>query len=129
MSISAKFVIRITLILLFTSSFFYGYCNVNGIDFSKVAYPKTLQDQVDFLRENDGIYNHWVHNWTNKIPKETVIGKLTSLYNELEKIPAKNTETELLLGDIAHYLYNLETEAYYQKALDHYQAAKSMSPE
>ena len=129
MSISAKFVVIITLTLLFTSFFLFGYCNIHAIDFSKVAYPKASQDQVDFLRENDGIYNHWVHNWTNKIPKETVIGKLTSLYNELEKIPAKNTETELLLGDIAHYLYNLEAEAYYQKAVDHYQAAKSMSPE
>lgn len=128
MSISAKAIIRLVLVLLFSTTSFLGYCNVNAIDFSKIAYPKTLQDRIDFLRNNDGIYNHWVHYWHETVSKETVIGNLKSLYAELEKLPAKNVETELLLGDIAHYLYNLEIDAYYQKAIGHYQAAETISP-
>jgi hypothetical protein len=103
--------------------------NVNAIDFTKISYPKELQAQVDFLRDNDGLYNHWVHDWTNKIPKNTVVDNLISLYNGLDKLLAKNAETELLMGDIAHYLYNLEIEEYYQKAIDHYMRAKALRPE
>jgi hypothetical protein len=129
MNVFAKAMIRIALILLFSSSFLYGYSNVNAIDFSKISYPKSLQNEVDFLRNNDGIYNHWVHNWTASVSKEKVTEKLTLLYRELEKLPAKNVEAELLLGDIAHYLYNMEEDAYYQKAVDHYRAAQTISQE
>jgi len=102
--------------------------NVNAIDFSKVNYPKQLQRQIDFLRNNDGLYNHWVHDWGYNIPKSKVIDTLTFLYNELEKLPGKNIEAELLSGDIAHYLYNMEVEDYYQKAVDHYLRAKALAP-
>ena len=105
-----------------------AYGNVNAIDFTKVNYPKQLQQKIDFLKDNDGIYNHWVHTWSAQIPKTTVVENLASLYTELQKVASKNVETELLLGDIAHYLYNLETEEYYQKAIDHYQLAQALAP-
>src|ERR1019366_1647108 len=53
----------------------------------------------------------------------------TILYNGVDKLPAKNAETELLLGDVAHYLYNMEVDEYYQKAVDHYLQAKALAPE
>lgn len=106
-----------------------AYANVNAIDFTKINYPKTLQTQIDFLRANDGIYNHWVHDWGYKTSKTTVVKNLTFLYVELEKLQPKNSETELLLGDVSHYLYNMEVDAYYQKAVDHYLQAKAYAPE
>jgi hypothetical protein len=120
---------RAKTILLFLFAFIVQQAcgNINAIDFSQVKYPKELQEQVIFLRSNDGIYNHWVHDWTDKTPKTKVIENLTFLYTELDKLP-KNVETDLLLGDIAHYLYNMEVEAYYQKAVDNYLAAKALAP-
>lgn len=100
--------------------------NINAIDFKKVNYPENLQSQITFLVDNVNIYNHWVHDWTAAISKKDVEKNLTSLYTGLDKLPNKNIETHLLLGDIAHYLYNMELESYYKKAVDNYLAAKAV---
>ncbi|RKR81133.1 hypothetical protein BDD43_1277 [Mucilaginibacter gracilis] len=102
--------------------------NINAIELNKVGYPQGVQPDIDFLKNNQGFYNHWVHNWNYKVPKNAVIKKLTGLYTELKKLPAGNIETNLLIGDIAHYLYNMEVEEYYQKAIDCYEVAKALSP-
>ena len=105
-----------------------AYANVNAIDFSQIKYPTQLQGDIDFLKGHDYIYNHWVHDWNADVPKAKVTGTLTSLFAELSKLTNKNTETYLALGDIAHYLYNMEVDEYYQKALDNYEQAKALSP-
>ena len=127
---ASKSLKKVNLLVLLLSFFITQktQANINAIDFTKINYPKQLQQQVEFLQQNDGLYNHWVHDWSYKIPKNKVIENLSFLYNELEKLPAKNAETELLLGDIAHYLYNMEIEEYYQKAVDHYLRAKGLTP-
>lgn len=102
--------------------------NVNAIDFSKIPDAGKLEPQITFLKTNYRLYNHWVHDWQYDIPKEKTVNTLVSLYQALEKNTAKNEETYLLLGDIAHYLYNMEVETYYPKAVDNYQKAQSLSP-
>jgi tetratricopeptide (TPR) repeat protein len=105
-----------------------GFANINAIDFSLVKYPAKQKDNIDFLRSNENMYNHWVHDWNYQIPKATVVSKLSTLFAELDKTTDKNLETYLLLGDIAHYLYNIENEEYYQKAIDRYTSAKQIAP-
>ncbi len=105
------------------------YANLSAIDFAKINYPRELQQQVDFLRSNESLYDHWTNNWNYAIPKKKAIENLTLLYNDLEKLPEKVGETELLLGDIAHYIYNMDVDSYYQKAIDHYLQAKALIPE
>src|ERR1700743_540123 len=116
------------LMLLSSLTFQKAYGNVNAIDFSQIKYPANLQGQIDFLKSHEYIYNRWVHDWNADIPKQKVIDNLTGLSIELNKLTGKNAETYLLLGDIAHYLYNMEVEEYYQKAIDNYNLAKSLSP-
>ncbi|TFF33565.1 tetratricopeptide repeat protein [Mucilaginibacter psychrotolerans] len=104
-----------------------AFANVNAIDFSKIPDAAKLAPQITFLKTNYRLYNHWVHDWQYDIPKEKTVNTLTSLYQALEKNTAKNEETYLLLGDIAHYLYNMEIEEYYQKALDNYKQAQLLA--
>lgn len=105
------------------------FANINYIDFTKIKFSKKILPQVDFLRHNDSLYDQWVHDWNYDIPQKKVIETLTSLYKEVDKMPEKNLETELLLGDIGHYIYNLNIEAFYQKAEDHYLLAKNIAPD
>jgi tetratricopeptide (TPR) repeat protein len=100
-----------------------AYANINAIDFSKVHFPEKLQNNIDFLKQNDRLYDHWSQQWNYQISKDTVVARLSFLYDQLSAIPDKNEETDLLLGDIAHYLYNLDQESYYQKAVDNYKNA------
>jgi len=115
------------LILLFIVSA-KAFANLSVINFAKAGYPKTLQAQVDYLVANQNLYVHWVPEWKETIPKDEVIAKLTALYTELEKLPANNLETTLLMGDVAHFLYNLDAKGFYQKAVDQYEAAQKINP-
>jgi len=105
-----------------------GYCNIDVIDFSKVHYPAKLQDKIDFLKNNEQLYDHWSPDWNSSMPKPDVIAKLKAVYNGLDSVTDKTTETLLLMGDVAHYLYNLDAQDYYDKAVTNYQQARSLSP-
>ncbi len=69
-----------------------------------------------------------MHNWTNSIPKTEVIDNLTTIYAEVDKISNKTADTYLLLGDVSHYLYNMEVETYYKNAVDNYKKAAEVAP-
>src|SRR4051812_29782751 len=118
------------LTLFIAPSFFIqkSYSNIQAIDFSKVQYSGQLQGDIDFLKNNEQLYNHWSPKWNSYITKTTVIKKLKALYGVIDSITTKNTETWLLLGDIAHYLYNLDVEDFYDKAVADYNQAQSLSP-
>jgi tetratricopeptide (TPR) repeat protein len=105
-----------------------GYCNIHAIDFSKVHYPAQLQDKIDFLKNNEQLYDHWFPNWSSSIPKTDVVAQLKAIYSGLDNVTAKTIETWLLLGDVAHYLYNLDEQDYYDKAVTNYQQARSLAP-
>lgn len=123
-----RFLINIALLFLFVVTSKEAIANINAINFDKVNYPGSLQGKVDFLKANENIYNHWVHQWTYSIAKDVVIGNLTSLYTELDKISNKTPDTYLLMGDIAHYLYNMEVETYYKTAIENYKKATELAP-
>lgn len=103
--------------------------NINLIDFSLVPYPKEQQSKIDFLKQNVSLYNHWSPQWQAGIAKSEVVDNLKSLYVVIDQIPNKNAETYLLLGDIAHYLYNLDAQDFYDKAVYNYTKAKDLSPD
>jgi tetratricopeptide (TPR) repeat protein len=129
MSRSHKGVIWV-LTLFAASSLFVQkvYGNIQAIDFLQVHYPAHLQVEIDFLKNNEQLYNHWSPNWNASIEKTEVITKLKALYSGIDSITTKNTEAWLLLGDLAHYLYNLDVQDYYDKAVAGYQQAQSITP-
>ncbi|GAB3931132.1 tetratricopeptide repeat protein [Mucilaginibacter myungsuensis] len=114
----------IVLLVCFSRS----YANLNAIDLTKVRYPKELQAQIDQLIADQKMYATWVPEWKETVAKDEVIARLTALSKELEKLPANNIETKLLLGDIAHFLYNMDAKDAFQKAVDTYEAAKKIAP-
>jgi tetratricopeptide (TPR) repeat protein len=129
MILISKPLIRINLLVFFLIFLVQrSSANVNAIDFSKINYSKKSQKKVEFLRSNDSLFNHYVHDWTYDMPQKEVTETLSSLYKELDKLPEKNIETELLLGDIAHYMFNLDDETYNEKAVDHYKQAITLAP-
>jgi hypothetical protein len=125
---TCRAVAKITLAFLLITAAQKASANINVIDFTKIDYPSSLQPKIDFLRKNDAIYDHWVHTWNSTITKSEVVENLTFLYTEIDKIQNENVETDLLLGDIAHYLYNMEVEEYYPKAVDNYKKAIAIAP-
>jgi tetratricopeptide (TPR) repeat protein len=116
------------LILLMALSLQKAPANINAIDFSLISSSPQLKSKIDFLRQNQRLYDHWSPEWNATIPKQQVINNLTSLYDGLVRPDNKNAETYLLLGDIAHYLYNLNMEEFYNKAVENYKKAGSLSP-
>ena len=85
-----KFVFRFTkavvwvLVLVAACTLFFqrAYANINAIDFSQVHYPSQFQADVDFLKANEQVYNHWSPNWDASIAKVDVIAKLKALYDD-----------------------------------------------
>ena len=105
-----------------------SYSNINAIDFSKINYPQENQEDINFVKKNVHIFNHWDPNWTSSLSKRSVLKKLTKAYEAINNLKDHNIEVELFLGDLSNYLYNLEVEDYYQKAIDHFLIAKSLAP-
>lgn len=121
--------IKLSTFLLFLFVAKSGSANIYYIDFKKIGYPAALQPEVEFLQQNVGIYDHWSPQWNAQIKQEVVVKHLTDLFNGLSAMNDKNTEAYLLLGDVGHYLYNINVDAYYQKAVDNYEQAVKLSPD
>lgn len=92
--------------------------------------PKTEQFKTDFdyLRLNRAYVRHWSPNWTFPVERRELIARLLMMHAGYGAISPKNTEMELFLGDIAHYLYNLKQDAYGDSAVMHYKAALLSDP-
>lgn len=108
---------------------FQSFCNVNFIQFDKIPNYKNYITNYEFLTENVGYYNHWTADWTFDISKKKLIKKLKNCYKEFSELENNNNlELNLLLGDISHYLYNLNEEEYFETAEEHYKKAIELAP-
>ena len=119
-----KYLLIILLVMIVQKS----YGNLNAIDFTKINFPKENQGDINFVKDNVQIFNHWAPNWTSSLSKKNVIKKLNTVFEITNKLKDHNIEVELFLGELANYLYNLEVEEYYQKAVDHFLIAKTLAP-
>lgn len=61
-------------------------------------------------------------------PKQDLVTELHTLYKSFSALKTKNEETWLLLGDIAHYLYNMDDTAFYSPAVKNYEEAGKVNP-
>jgi hypothetical protein len=57
------------------------------------------------------------------------VNNLEEIYNESSLLDSQNVEVNLLLGDISHYLFNLDNNKYYQLAINHYEKAINLAPD
>lgn len=120
--------INISIITFLTFLTVQAFANVNYIDIAKISNDSRLVAAFNFVKDNQEYYDHWTNQWNYDKSKEDLINQLLEHYHSFSTLPKKNIETYLLLGDIAHYLYNLDdmvfkTSEYYEKAIDNYLSA------
>lgn len=120
-----KQIITFLFSMLLTNSTF---SNVNFIDISKISSDSKFESAFNYLKDNQQYYDHWTSEWRYDKPKKELISNLRDNYNTFSSITNKSAELFLLLGDISHYLYNLEDTAYFSKAVSNYKSAIEESP-
>ena len=104
------------------------FANVDFIDISKISSDSKLVTAFNFIKDNQQYYDHWTSEWSYNKPKEELIKKLQDNYTIFSSLTNKSEELYLLLGDIAHYLYNLDDTAYYDVAVNNYTSAIKSNP-
>jgi tetratricopeptide (TPR) repeat protein len=102
--------------------------DVNFIDATKISGKNHAAD-LAFLRTNKEYFDHWTQHWEYGKSRQELRLELRGCYQRYAALPVNNQELDLLLGDIAQYLYNLEEESYYDKAVSHYERAAKASPQ
>lgn len=104
--------------------------NINLIDRTKLN--KSLGDvknELEFLIQNEQFYNQWYAEWPfEDVSREEVASNLKPVYDVFLNKKVKNPEVELLLGDIAHFLHNLNEPDFSEIAVKHYKKAIQLSP-
>jgi hypothetical protein len=102
--------------------------NINHIDISKISKDKIHIELFGYVKDNHQYFSHWTPNWTYNKSKPELDLKLQEAFRAFSSLTSKNTETYLLLGDIAHYLYNLDVQVFFDSAVINYNNAMTMSP-
>jgi hypothetical protein len=100
-----------------------AFANVNFIDLSKISSDSKYVTDYNYIKDNQQYYNHWTNEWSYDKSKQELIENLRNSYANFSSIANKSTELYLLLGDISHYLYNLDDTAYYGLAVYNYTTA------
>lgn len=106
-----------------------AFANVNHITISKISNEDKFITAFNYIKDNQAYYDHWTDEWNYDQPKEEVIKKLRDNFSIFSSIKTKNEELFLLLGDISHYLYNLDDTAYYKLAINNYDSAIQYNPQ
>ncbi|MFL5744914.1 MAG: hypothetical protein ACJ751_09635 [Niastella sp.] len=109
--------------LILTLTVVRTFANVDYIDISKISNDNKLISAFNFVKNNKKYYENWTNEWNYDKPKQDLITQLREHYNSFLALTTKNEETLLLLGDIAHYLYNMDDTSYYDMAVKNYEEA------
>ena len=99
------------------------------IRIEKIDVSGQYTGQIDFLLKNKSYCDHWAPSWDYTIKKDSLIRQLKTCYSLFAGLNTDKEESFLLLGEIAHYLYNLEVEEYYGKAESAYKGAIAEKPD
>ncbi len=118
---------RLLVLLLFTSTNSFG--NIHYIYFEKIPEANEYKAQIDFLKQNLQYFDHWQPQWTYDVNKESLIQGLVDSYDKFSATDDNNVERVLLLADIAHYLYNLEEDKYFEISETLYKKAIKLAPD
>ncbi|HTR30596.1 MAG TPA: hypothetical protein VMH27_15090 [Puia sp.] len=93
------------------------------MDFNKIDPSGRFKARQQFLLENLAYYDHWSADWIYNIPKDSLTRELKRCLYVYGSLRTDEFERYLLLGEIAHYLYNLDQRAYYDTAEMYYKEA------
>lgn len=102
--------------------------NVNYIDLSKITNDPSRVALFQYVKDNHRYYSHWTPQWNYDKGKPELDLKLREAFQAFASLPSKNAETFLLLGDIAHYLYNLDVNSFNDSSVVNYNNAMKINP-
>lgn len=105
-----------------------AFANINEIDYNKIPGCEQFVGHYYYVNDNQRYFARWSPTWNFDVKKEDVIGKLKEAYAAFLLLPSPNVERSLLLGDVAHYLYNLDVQNYSDSAVYHYSRAIEQAP-
>ena len=114
---------RLLFFIGFFSLYFTGFANINYIDITKISNDEKIIDAYNYVKFNQSYFEAWSINWEFDVPKEKIVNKLKDIYTTLSSVNHKNEEFYLLLGDVAHYLYNLDDSISNRLAIENYNNA------
>jgi tetratricopeptide (TPR) repeat protein len=116
----------ILLLLILLSTNLYG--NINYIHTDSIPNSDVYTDQIDYIKTYVQYFDHWSQDWDYPIEKSTLIEELQNSYNIFSRLDSQNVEVNYLLGDISHYLYNLEDSKGFENAVKHYEKGITLAP-
>lgn len=96
--------------LLSTSAF----AHIDLIDITKISSDAKHAQQYNFINDNKKYYHSFTPEWTFDKPRAELITQLKEIYTSFAGIKKKNAELYLLLGDVSHYLYNMDVSEYFK---------------
>lgn len=104
---------------------FFNICqaNISFIDLKKI--PLSSGD-LTYLNEHFQYVEYWQMEWPYEINKSTIATELIAIHKRLSETLTDNIEQALLLGDIGHFLHNLDEQGYFEKAVTFYEKAISI---
>jgi tetratricopeptide (TPR) repeat protein len=103
----------------------HGYAHLQYIHFEKIDPAGKYNKEINFISNNSQYYENWSPDWNFPVKKDSIVQELTRCYKVFAQVQAQsdNVEVDLLLGEIANYLYNMDIREYYDKAETFYQKA------
>lgn len=113
-------------LLLLISSAIFG--NTSYILFDKLPVSENNDKHLKFIKENEKYFNHWSPQWDASVNKATLITGLKEALNFYAGLDASNIENNLLLGEIALYLYYLNETTYSETAEKYFKKASQLAP-
>ena len=117
-----------SLLLLFFLSATGLFGNINAIHLEKWSKNKIYKSKIDFIIFNKQYYENWTSEWNFDISRDSLVKNLKDCEKTFKNIKDNSVELRLLLGDISHYLYNLNEQEYFAIAENYYKDAIKSAP-
>ncbi|MEI6089511.1 MAG: hypothetical protein WCR42_03590 [bacterium] len=119
---------RRIIILLFVIFSCHAYGNINFINLDSIPNSANYAEQIEYLKTYVQYFDHWSQEWDYPVEKSALVEELSNIYDNFTHVDSTNVEVNLLLGDISHYLYNLEYANGYDNAVRYYEKAINLAP-
>jgi len=116
----------IFLVLVFI--YFRAGASITEINIAKISNEEKYITAFREIVKNLSYYNHWSPEWPHQKSKADFLKDLQNSYRLFAALDQKNAELALLLGDIAHYQYNLDNQESFEIAIKHYTSAQQLAP-
>lgn len=111
---------------LFVSSAIFG--NTSYILFDKLPASQNNDKHLNFLKVNEKYFKHSSPQWEYSVSKATLVTGLKEALNFYAGLDASNLENNLLMGEIALYLFNLNESTYRETAEKCFKKASQLAP-